>query len=244
MKTARRMKTPWLIALACGLLPASLAAQVDPVERLSQVLPPDLAEQVLARLESARSRQLPAQAMANLALEGVAKGRSAEEVLAAVELLVVDMGRALEALQAVGRAPEEGEIEAATVALRMGADGAAIAELARVGPSGRSLTVPLLVMGGLAERGLPSDQALAAVRDRLAARADDAALLGTFSDVGQGFGGGMRPDEVGAALAGGLAGFQVPVSGVTVPVGPQSDRGRGPDAPPGRGGRGGGPPGT
>jgi len=229
-----------LALVAAALLPASADAQVDPVERLAEVLPPEVAEQVLERVESARASQLPEQAMANLALEGVAKGRSAEEVLAAVELLVADMGHAQEALQAAGRAPAGGEIEAATAALRMGVDGAAISELARTGPSGRSLAVPLLVMGGLAERGLPSDQALAAVRDRLAVRADDAALLGAFPEVGRGLGRGMRPDEVGTALAGGLAGFQVPVSGVTVPVGPQSDRGRRPE---GRG-RGGGPPGS
>ena len=229
-----------LIAMALAVLPATVAAQVDPLERIGQVLPPDVAEQVLARVESARSRELPSQAMANLALEGVAKGRSAAEVLAAVDLLVADMGRAQEALQAAGHVPAEGEIEAATAALRMGADGQAISELARSGASGRSLAVPLLVMGGLAERGLPSDQALAAVRDRLQARADDAALLGAFPDVGRGLGRGLRPDEVGTALAGGLAGFQVPVSGVTVPVGPQNDRGRRPE---GRG-RGGGPPGN
>jgi hypothetical protein len=201
------------------------------MERLTEVLPADVRERVLERIEAARSRELPEQAMANLALEGVAKGRSGEEVLAAVELLVSDMGRAQEALQAAGHAPAQGEVEAATAAMRMGVDGASVSELARSGPSGRSLTVPLLVMGGLAERGLPSDDALAAVRDRLAARANDAELLREFPEVGGRFGRGMRPDQVG-----GPAGFQVPVSGVTVPVGPQEDRGR----PEGRG-RGGGP---
>jgi hypothetical protein len=225
-----------IVATAAFLVPAAVAAQVDPLERLAEVLPPDVAEQVLVRVESARSRDLPAQAMANLALEGVAKGRSAAEVLAAVELLGADMGRAQEALQAAGHAPGEGEIEAGTAALRMGVDGAAISELARSGPSGRSLAVPLLVLGGLAERGLPADQALAAVRDRLQARADDSALLGAFPDVARGLGAGMRPDQVGTALAGGLAGFEVPVAGVQVPVGPQTDRGRAPE------GRGGGPP--
>jgi hypothetical protein len=230
------MKLARMLVVALAVLPASVAAQVDPLERLAEVLPPDVAEQVLARVESALSRELPAQAMANLALEGVAKGRSAEEVLAAVELLVADMGRAQEALQAAGHAPAEGEIEAATAALRMGVDGAAVSELARSGPSGRSLAVPLLVLGGLAERGLPLGEALAAVRDRLQARADDSELLAAFPDVARGLGAGMRPDQVGTALAGGLAGFQVPVSGVNVPVGPQTDRGRPPE------GRGGGPP--
>lgn len=199
------------------------------MERLAEVLPESVREQVLDRIEAARARELPEQAMANLALEGVAKGRSADEVLAAVELLVADMGRAQEALRAAGHAPAEGEIEAATTAMRMGVDGTSVSELARSGPSGRSLTVPLLVLGGLAERGLPSDEALAAVRDRLAARANDAELLRAFPQIDGGMGRGR-------AFAPGLAGPQGPAAGPTVPVGPQNDRGR----PAGRG-RGGGP---
>jgi hypothetical protein len=225
--------------LAVALLPASLAAQQDPVARLAEVLPPEVAAQVIERVESARSLGLPTQAMANLALEGVAKGRTAAEVLAAVELLVGDMGRAQAALQAAGHVPASGEVEAATAAMRMGVDGSAVSELARSGPSGRSLAVPLLVLGGLAERGLPSDEALAAVRDRLAARADDAALLRAFPDVRDDLGRGMRPEQVGLGLAGGMAGFEVPVAGVTVPLGPPVDRGRPPE---GRG-RPVGPPG-
>jgi hypothetical protein len=220
---AEARKLGWTAVLVTALVPAGASAQVDPIERLAEVLPPEVAAQVLERVAQAQVRALPAQAMASLALEGVAKGRSAAEVLAAVELLVADMGRAQEALQAAGHAPAEGEIEAATAALRMGADGAAISELARSGPTGRSLTVPLLVLGGLAERGLPSDAALAAVRDRLQARADDAALLGAFPEVGRGLGRDGRPD--------------VPVGRPDVPVGPPSDRGR-PE------GRGGGPPDT
>ena len=214
----------WMGVWAAALLPAAVSAQVDPVDRLAEVLPPAVATQVLERMAEAQARELPAQAMANLALEGVAKGRSAAEVLAAVELLVSEMGRAQQALQAAGRPPAEGELEAATAALRMGVDGAAISELARSQPSGRSLAVPLLVLGGLAERGLPSDEALAAVRDRLQARADDAALLRSFPDVGRGLGREGRPD--------------VPVGRPDVPTGPPAERGGRPED------RGGGPPHT
>ena len=79
--------------LALSLLPVSAAAQQDPTERLTEVLPPEVSAQVIERIEAARARELPVQSAANLALEGVAKGRGAEEVLAAVELLVGDMGR-------------------------------------------------------------------------------------------------------------------------------------------------------
>jgi len=225
--------------LTAALLPVSVAAQQDPTERLSEVLPPEVAAQVLEQMDIASDRELPVQAVANLVLEGVAKGRSGAEVLAAVEHLVGDMGAAQDALQAAGRAPAQGEVEAATAAMRMGVDGAEISALASAQPSSRTLAVPLLVIGSLAERGLPSDEALAAVRDRLAAGADDAALLQDVPGLGLGIGQGMRPEDAGRALASGNVGFQVPVAGVMIPVGPQSEGGQRPGRPdnlPGPGG--------
>jgi hypothetical protein len=227
---------PLLSLVVLAALPGTVLAQQDPVERLGEVLPPEIAGQVIERIESARARELPTQAMASLALEGVAKGRSSEEVLLAVEALAGDLGRAHAALSGEGRAPQAGEIEAAAAAMRMGVDAEAVSALARSGPSGRTLSVPLLIMGGLSDRGLPSDQALTRVLERLTARADDAGLLGDFPEVGRGLGSAMRPEEVGRALASGFAGFEVPVAGMRVPVGPQRER---PDAP-GRGRRPGG----
>ena len=136
------MKRSAYILLVTALLPAGLAGQEDPTERLSQVLPADVARQVMDQVEAARAQALPEEAVANLALEGVAKGRSGEEVLTAVEALVSDLTAAQDALAAAGRAPESGEVEAAAAAMRMGVDGTAISELARSQPSGRSLAVP------------------------------------------------------------------------------------------------------
>ncbi|MEX2467889.1 MAG: hypothetical protein WD995_13350 [Gemmatimonadota bacterium] len=212
------MKTTMYALIAALVLPLSANAQQDPTERLLEVLPQDIAADVLSHVAAARDQGLPPNAVANIAMESITKGRSGEEVLAAVELVVGDLGRARDALSASGRAPGEGEIEAATAAMRMGIDGDAVSALARSQPSGRSLSVPLLVIGGLAQRGLPSDQALTAVSDRLAARAGDAELLGDFPEVGRDLGRAMRPDETGPALASGFAGFQVPVAGITVPV--------------------------
>jgi len=217
-----------IYVVAAAMIPLSAVGQQDPVDRLGAVLPPELMEQVMTRVQSAGAMDLPTQAVANLALEGVAKGRSSAEVLAAVDLLVADLGRGLEALRSAGHTPASGEVEAATAALRMGVDGADVADLARSSPSGRSLAIPLLVMGGLAQRGLPSDQALVAVRERLAARAPDAELLSTFGGPGPGLGRGLAPDGVGTDLAGGRA-------GLPVPVGPPDGTGR-PPAGPGRGG--------
>jgi len=230
----RAMKArPYItLVLLAAALPISVAAQQDPAQRLSEVLPAAVVDQVMARVESARENGLPAQPLTNLALEGVVKGRSGDEVLAALDVLLTDMGRAREALEARGSAPDASEIQAATTALRMGIDGSAVSALARSGPPGRSLTIPLLVMGGLAQRGLPSDQALAAVSERLAARAGDAELLGTFGGPAGGPG-GIGPDGAPSGQGRGNAG---PPAG----AGPSD----GANAP-GRGrGRGGGPPGS
>lgn len=203
------------------------------MDRLAEALPADVAAQVLEQVENARARALSGDAVANLALEGVAKGRSAEEVLSAVEALVGDLTVAQDAIEAAGRAPQTGEVEAAAAAMRMGVDGTAISELAQSQASGRSLAVPMLVMGGLADRGLPSDQALAEVAARLAAQADDAALMSEMAGMGMGMAQGGIPAQVGPALAGGLAGFQVPVAGINVPVGPPENIGGRPGDLPG-----------
>ena len=213
------MKRTFSLFLGAALLPMALGAQEIPTDRLQNVLPPEVSSQVLEQIEDARARGLPAQAMATLALEGVTKGRSGEEIVAAVEGLATDMTQATEALERAGdREPQGGEVEAATAAMRMGVDGEAVGELARSQPSGRSLAVPLLVVGGLVDRGLPSDEALASVRDRLEAGATDGQLLADFPEVGRSLGQGMAPAERGAAMRSGFAGVQVPVAGVPVSI--------------------------
>src|SRR5690606_3547965 len=95
----------------------------------------------------------------------------------------------------------------------------------------RSLSVPLLVIGGLAQRGLPSDEALGRVLQRLSDRADDATLVGELGPRPPGRTGG--PPELFGPV--GPAARGVPGPGVSVPVGPPE--GAGPPANrPGRGG--------
>jgi len=233
-------------ALLMVLVPTVATAQEAPVERIRAALRDEVAAQVIEVVEEARARSLPDQAVANLVLEGVAKGRSGEEVLGAAQSLVGDLTRAQDAIRSGGRAPRAGEVEAAAAAMRMGADGASISELARSQPPGRSLAVPILAIGGLTERGLPSDEALARVAARLQAQADDAAMMSDMPGMGAGMAQGGRPPHAGPGLAPGLTGFQVPVAGMDVPIGPPSDLGRGrPGNLPGRGNEPGppGPPG-
>jgi hypothetical protein len=276
------MKRAALIIALAAALPVSAFAQQNVEQRLQEVLPQQVRERVMSQIRTAWDDGLPGSALSNLALEGVAKGRSGQEVLEAVQLLARDMTRARDALRIQERVMAPGDIEAATAAMRMGADAESIRELARTqarihqqegeGPGEpvadplrertrtetrtqvqdpartgeqvrtqtRTMAVPLLVLGGLVDRGLPSDEALAAVRMRLAAGDGDGELLRNFPGVARGLTRGMAPEEAGRAMERGFAGFNVPVAGVAVPVGrgPGED-GAGPGRNPGRRGGGG-----
>lgn len=142
MKTMRSS----VVGMAFWVLTAlPLAAQDDPHQRLTEVLPEDVAARVLQRIDEARARGLPTRGMALVALEGVVKGRSGAEVVAAVDAFTVDLRRAQEVLSSVGRVASGDEVEAAATAMRMGVDGATVAEAARAQSSGRGLTVPMMV---------------------------------------------------------------------------------------------------
>lgn len=72
--------------------------------------------------------------------------------------------------------PAGDEIEAGAEAMRKGVDGASVSLLAKSAPSGRSLAVPLFVIGSLTDRGLTSDQAMQRVLQRLKDHASDTDL--------------------------------------------------------------------
>ena len=91
------------------------------------------------------------------------------------------------------------EIEAGAEAMRKGVEGGSVSLLAKSAPSGRSLAVPLFVIGSLTDRGLTSDEALQRVLTRLQARASDADLESLPGELpAQGASGqSNRPAETG-----------------------------------------------
>lgn len=206
----RRIPLACLTLLLCAASAAPVAAQVpaqDPSTRLREVLPPDVAERVLARIADARAHELPAAALAQRALKFAAKGIAPAEIERSIAEQAERMAAVRTSLDDARRghpaAPDE--IEAGAEAMRQGVDGAAVSSLAKGAPSGRSLTVPLYVLGSLSARGLPSDQALARVQQMLAERASDAALEGLPDQVG---GAGGRPGAAEHPVGGRPAGAQ------------------------------------
>jgi hypothetical protein len=217
--TMRAVRLVAVLAAATLFSGAALDAQTpanDPSARLREVLPADVAERVLAKIAEARARQLPAAALENRALKFAAKGVAPAEIERSVSEQADRMVTAKSALaQGRGRPATDEEVEAGADALRKGVDGAQVSALAKNAPSGRSLAVPLYVVGSLVDRGLPSDAALQRVQERLQARASDVELerlpaqLPTQAAAGQ----AHRPTETGRELAATKRPSGVPANG-------------------------------
>jgi hypothetical protein len=191
------------LMLALALAPRSSGAQVpasDPSARLRAVLPAQVAQRVLARIAEARAHQLPADALENRALKFAAKGVDPVNIERSVNEQASRMEVARAALSSArASAPAGDEIDAGAEAIRKGVDGLSISFLAKNAPSGRSLAVPLFVIGSLTDRGLSSDDALKRVLARLKARASDAdleSMPGDFPARGSS-GQGNRPASSG-----------------------------------------------
>lgn len=149
----------------------------DLTARLREVLPAAVADRVIATVADARAKGLPARALELRALMLARKGTEPASIARSVADQSRAMGEARAALAGAraGR-PADGDVTAGAEAMRQGVTGAEVSELAKRAPSGRSLAVPLFVIGSLVDRGLPSDDALARVLERMNARATDAEL--------------------------------------------------------------------
>jgi hypothetical protein len=186
----------------------------DPSARLAAVLPASVAQHVLALIRSARAEGLPADALANRSLKFAARGVSPSSIAQAADDQLARMRTSRDALRgARTAAPSADEIEAGAEAMREGVSGGDVAKLAQSAPSGRSLAVPLYVIGSLVSSGVPSSTALQRVQAKLAAHASDSDLEATGrdaaashrpADAGRGHGaGGGQSEGVGAPAHGG-----------------------------------------
>jgi hypothetical protein len=243
MRTMRsRIWMAMFFLLCAAMIADSLAAQTadassDPSARLREVLPPDVAAHVLTVIADARAHGLPANALEQRALKFAARGVPPADIARAVDEHADRQVQVKSILEAVRGASTTGdEVEAGAEATREGVDADGVSALAKSAPSGRSLTIPLYVLGSLMARGLPADQALARVNARLAAGASDTALEMLPAQAGNARGG--APGAVGRDLGAARR--------PSAPPGASGGQGEGPPTGvPANGGRGahpGGPP--
>jgi len=242
MKAIRTMAIALIVTALIAPAASSQVPAKDPSARLREVLPPDVAQRVLARIADARARQLPAEALENRALKFAAKGVDAKNIERSVNEQADRMQGARTALSSGRNTPPAGdEIEAGAEAMRKGVDGSSISLLAKSAPSGRSLAVPLFVIGSLTDRGLSSDQALQRVLARLKDHASDAdleSMPGQLPAQAQGQGvdkGGLSGRDFGQSHRPASAGRPAnagPPAGVPGNAGKKTNPGQGHKPPP------------
>ena len=166
-----------MFASAVGAQAPSAPPAADPIVKIRQALPADIADRVLATIEDARSHGLAADALAQRALKFSARGVAPGDIERSVAEQAQRQAQAKSLLESArGTAPSTDEVEAGAEAMREGVDGSDVSTIAKSAPSGRSLSVPLYVLGSLTSHGVASSEALARVKERIAAGATDADL--------------------------------------------------------------------
>jgi hypothetical protein len=148
-------------ALSLALLltvPAAAAAQDS---RLIERLDTATAASVQQVVDSARSAGLPTEPLVQKALEGGTLGASGERIVAAVEALHGQLGRARDAL---GENASDAELTAAAGALRAGLPPTALRRLQSL-RSGQPLIVPIAVLTDMVAEGVSPEQATRSVLD-------------------------------------------------------------------------------
>ena len=140
-----------LVLLALSA-PVTAAAQDS---RLTERLDTATAASVQQVVDSARRERLPTEPLVQKALEGSTLGASGERIVAAVDALHGQLGRARDAL---GGEASEAELTAAAGALRAGLPPTSLRRLQSL-RSGRPLVVPIAVLTDLVAEGVPAEQA-------------------------------------------------------------------------------------
>lgn len=139
-------------------------------------------------VDSATAAGLPASPLIDKALEGTSKHASDDRIVAVVQSVLTSLRTARRAL---GANASDAELTSAVVVLRAGVTPDALANARRQLP-GRSLAVPLSVLGSLVAAGVPVTTAESAVVAR-ARQDDDAAMLAFGRSVARSIAAGMTP---------------------------------------------------
>lgn len=148
-----------LFILFVLLVAPAMAAAQD--ARLAERLDGATAASVQQVVDSAKRDGLPTEPLVQKALEGSTLGASDDRIVAAVEALRGQLGRAR---QALGGKASEAELTTAAGALRAGLPPTALRRLQSL-RSGRPLVVPIAVLTDLVAEGVPAEQATQSVLD-------------------------------------------------------------------------------
>jgi hypothetical protein len=153
-----------LIGIMIALTVAATAAHAQDA-RLEARLPVAARPAVLSIVERARAEGLPTEPLVQRALEGVSRNSSGELIEDAVRDLAARLRRARTAL---GRNATEAELVSAAGALNVGLNDGDLARLRAAG-AGIPLSLPLVTLADLLQRGVARDAATSAILALVAA---------------------------------------------------------------------------
>jgi hypothetical protein len=214
-------------------------------ERLREALPPGDLERIREMAGELGQEGIPPQLIRRKAIEGISKGVPPDRIVGALEEYSHRLREANDLLSAGGMERRDGASLAATAeAVRRGVSADAIRNLAgaAAGSGNRGLAVPMLVLGDLAEAGVPTDQALEAVREGMRRGAPEQGMLNFSAAVRRRIRMGedpaaafdqvrvramerQRADPTGTATPPGYDGRQRPRNASPVPPGSEPPRG-------------------
>jgi len=180
------------VARRAGAQDMRLAAQLDPAT----------ATRVGSIVDRARAASLPTEPLIDKALEGARKRAPAARILDAVGALAARLDTSRTAL---GATATESELVAGASALQAGVASPVLREL-RAARGTKSLAVPLVVLGDLVTRGVPSDTASALILLVAREGLGDETLLAIQRDVQRDVRDGAHPATAAAIRARGAVG--------------------------------------
>lgn len=217
------------VGLALSVGPATGQQAPDPrLERIRAELPAAAVQQIERQLQRARDQRLPLEPLLDKAVEGMAKGVAGARIAGAVAQLGTQLGEA-RGLLGTGATPPAADITAVADALRRGVPDHAIRRIAeRAGPDGL-IALEVHAVGDLMDRGVPAEQALAAVEAWRARGDGPAGLRELPAAVERLIRQGTLPAHAAAAVTGAIHAYGPP--GLTGQH-PGAGVGRGNDGPP------------
>lgn len=183
-----------LLALAIAV-PGTAAAAQD--ARLVAQLDAATQQRVSAVIERARAASLPVEPLVDKALEGARKRAPSARIVDAVTSLAARLDSSRVAL---GMGSTEAELVAAASALQAGVGTRVLSQL-RQERAGKSLAVPLVVLGDLVTRGVPHDTASALILLVAHEGLGDETLLAIQRDVQRDVRDGAHPATAAAIRA-------------------------------------------
>lgn len=217
------------IGLAMNAGPAAGQQSPDPrLERIRAELPADAVQQIERQLQRARDRRLPLEPLLDKAVEGMAKGVPGGRIAGAIAQLGTQLAQARDLL-GTGATPPAADITAVADALLRGVPDHAVRRIAeRAAPEGL-IALEVHTVGDLMDRGVPVEQALAAVEAWRVRGDGPAGLRELPAAVERLIRQGTLPAQAAAAVTGAIRAHGPP--GLTGEH-PGAGVGRGNDGPP------------